>query len=190
MLRCPRCGKEVSEDFNYCPYCGQKIPRISTSDVRIIQIKGEKVVELDNIQIIEGGTGIYFLIRNVHNFPIRIENIDFRQILPKPKEKKVFFGLLRLRKETGFMGGLIDVFGGKKILPGEEHPIKIYTVSGAGTGDAVFSSYSGKIIQRGFKYLIEICGRIIVGKVTGAAHPITIGAEVTRTFSIKYTIEY
>ena len=90
MLRCPRCGKEVSEDFNYCPYCGQKIPRISTSDVRIIQIEGEKVVELDNIQIIEGGTGIYFLIRNVHNFPIRIENIDFRQILPKPKEKKVF----------------------------------------------------------------------------------------------------
>jgi hypothetical protein len=50
--------------------------------------------------------------------------------------------------------------------------------------------YSGKTIQNGFKYLIEVNGEIIVGEVTGAAHPMTTRAEVTREFSVEYVIEY
>ncbi|RPJ05707.1 MAG: zinc ribbon domain-containing protein [Deltaproteobacteria bacterium] len=25
-LSCPKCGREVSRDFHFCPYCGQRTP--------------------------------------------------------------------------------------------------------------------------------------------------------------------
>ena len=195
MIQCPKCGKSISKDFSYCPYCGHEVPKIGSSDIRIIRIEGENIVKVSDIQVIEGGEGIYFLMKNVCNFPIRIENISVHKILPKPEEKKIFFGLLILRKEMEFMGGQIGLmFGHGKIreemLPGEEYPIRIYTVYREDRKSyGVASSYSGKIIRRGFKYMIKIDGEIVVGEVA-EGHPMTAGAEVTREFSAKYIFEY
>ncbi len=192
MIQCPKCGKSISEDFSYCPYCGHEVPKIGPSDIRIIRIEGENIVKISDIQVIEGGEGIYFLMKNVCNFPIRIENISVYKILPKPEEKKIFFGLLKLWKEMEFMGGQSGLIFDRReeMLPGEERPIRIYTLYRKGRkDDATISSYSGKIIRRGFKYMIKIDGEIVVGKVAGG-HPMTAGAEVTREFSAKYIFEY
>jgi len=200
MIQCPKCGKNISEDFSYCPYCGHEVPKIRSSDIRIIRIEGENIIKLSDIQVIEGGEGIYFLMKNVCNFPIRIENISVHKILPKPEEKKIFFGLLILRKEMEFMGGQSGLIFDRReeMLPGEERPIRIYTLYRKGRkSDATAFRYpvgsirySGKIIRRGFKYMIKIDGEIVVGEVTGPAHPMTAGAEVTREFSAKYIFEY
>jgi len=193
MMQCPKCGKNISEDFSYCPYCGHEVPKIELNDMRIIRIEGENIVKLSDIQVIEGGEGIYFLMKNACNFPLRIENISVHKILPKPEEKKIFFGLLKLQKETEFMGGQSGfIFSHREeMLPGEEHPIRIYTLYRKSRKiDAIASYHSGKTIQRGFKYIIEVNGEIIIGEVTGAAHPMTTGTEVTREFSTKYIFEY
>ena len=29
VIKCPKCGRNVSADFEYCPYCGTKLPKAS-----------------------------------------------------------------------------------------------------------------------------------------------------------------
>ena len=46
MKQCPRCGKDVEEDMNYCPHCGEPLKKVSkeefsvSADDLVAKVKG------------------------------------------------------------------------------------------------------------------------------------------------------
>lgn len=38
---CPKCGKEISDDFKFCPECGTKIPAVEEDDVTYLEDQDE-----------------------------------------------------------------------------------------------------------------------------------------------------
>jgi len=160
-------------------------------DVRVVEVRGERVVELRDIRVIDGGAGMSFVMKNTCGSPVRIRGIVIYRLLPKPVEKRILFGLITVQKTAEIMGMLdwLAFEGGRdEMWPGEEHLIKVFTIRKEGErSPAIFTSYSGKAIQHGFRYSIRIDGEIVVGEV-GEGHPLTVGSEVTRGFVVEYIV--
>jgi len=174
------------------------LPKTGTSDVlKILEVRGDcGVVEISDIRVMEGGDGIIFTVMPFQA-PIEDCNVSLYKILSEPVEKKLLKGMITLHKEREFLSGtdMYDKSSPKGLKPSKKYKVCLYTRNKRGKEtyeeDVVHiaTASTGKLLEKGFKYAITISGNIILGRVRGG-HPINVGAEVTRDFSVEYIVEY
>jgi|GEM_PF-2098037 len=58
MPKCPKCGKDVSEDVNYCPNCGSELK----IDIEAIKLKLEDLRHDEKMSLVFMPIGFVFLI--------------------------------------------------------------------------------------------------------------------------------
>jgi DNA-directed RNA polymerase subunit RPC12/RpoP len=195
---CPECGMRVGVNANFCPNCGFKLPKTRDSDtLKILEVRGDLgVVEVSDIRVMEGGKSITFAICLLQA-PIEDCNVELYKILPEPIERKLLKGIITLRKEREFLGGtdMYDASEPEALKPLKRYKVCLYTKEEnskkACEEDVVHiaSTFTGKVLERGFKYAITISGTMILGEVRGG-HPMNVRAKVERDFSVEYIVEY
>ena len=79
-MKCPECGKELSEDMRFCPYCGTRVEKVS---------REEMLVAADD------------LVKKVKQL---IHEGNVRKIIVKDKSGKV---LLEIPVAVGFIGAVL-----------------------------------------------------------------------------------
>jgi hypothetical protein len=194
---CPKCGMRVDVNANFCPNCGFKLPKMQGLNVlKILEVRGDHgVVEISDIRVMKDGRGIIFTICPLQAL-IKDCHVELHKILPEPVEKKLLKGLISIRKEGELLGDTeIEVPAAEGLEPLKRYRVCLYTKEEGGEEtyeeDVVHiaSTFTGKTIEKGFRYAITISGTMIFGKVLGG-HPMTVGAEVGRDFSVEYIFEY
>jgi hypothetical protein len=189
---------KVDANANFCPNCGFKLPKTRDSDtLKILEVKGDLgVVEVSDIRVMESGKGITFTICPLQAL-IEDCNVELYKILPEPVERKLLRGIITLREEREFLGGtdMFDPSEPEVLKPLKRHRACLYTKEESGKEACeedvvhISSTFTGKVLEKGFKYAITISGTMILGRVRGG-HPMSVGAKVERDFSAEYIVEY
>jgi hypothetical protein len=169
--------------------------------LKILEVRGDRgVVEISDIRVMEGGGGITFTIRPLQA-PVENCSVDIDKILPEPVERKLLRGLITLRKEREFLGRTYiespteSLEAEEGLEPLKKYRVCLYTKKEGGKEayeeDVVHPSsiFTGKTIEKGFRYAITISGDMVFGEVL-EGHPMTIGAKVGKNFSVEYIVEY
>jgi hypothetical protein len=161
--------------------------------MKILEVRGDRqAVEISDIRVMEDGRGITFTIRPLQAV-IESCDVDIHKILPEPVERKLLRGLITLRKEREFLGGR-DVFipDAEGLEPLKRYRVCLYT-KGEGEEaceedvECTVSTYTGKAIEKGFRYAITISGTMVFGEVLEG---FAVGRRVGRDFSVEYIVEY
>jgi hypothetical protein len=205
---CPNCGVRVDVNANFCPNCGFKLPKTRDLDsLKILEVKGNRgVVEVYDIRVIEGGIGITFTLRP--QAPIEYCSVSLLKILPEPIERKFLWGIITLIKERELLGG-VGLSDPSSEDPDVLWPFKSYRVclytketsKKACEEDVVhtFTTVSGKVLEKGFKYTLSISGTIVFGEVAGiipldllkmGPYPMPVKNKVEKEFRVEYILEY
>jgi hypothetical protein len=214
---CPNCGVRVDVNANFCPNCGFKLPKTRDLDtLKILEIKGNRgVVEVYDIRVMEGGIGISFTLRP--QAPIEYCSVSLLKILPEPIERKFLWGIITLIKERELLGGagLSDPSSEDPdvLLPFKSYRVCLYTKETSKKAceeDVVhtFTTVSGKVLEKGFKYTLSISGTIVFGEVENLVpinlpkdyHPylpkvdntylMPVKNKVEKEFLVEYILEY
>lgn len=119
MPQCPRCGKEVPSEANYCPSCGAKLK----VDVDLIH---EEIAEARHEELVGyaiAGLGIAFMILSAVLMSIEERRYDWTGSSPVEVVRRPFLGLAFalvilgvLIMSAGFVIGLYHYYKRLKLM--------------------------------------------------------------------------